>query len=279
MGAFILKLQVFTLAFIFSFINIVNAHGDLHERIVRITASLEKDPENINLLLKRADLFRLHYEYDKALQDLDNAKKNSSSAQLFYQYAQVYCEIDSLDLAAFYIQKYDSKHPNSIDGRELNIKINSKRQKVHEVIKDYEFIIENDQNVKPSSYIALAKNLYQIKDYGKAIKTIDSGIERLGPLAAIIESGFNISIQEKDFNRALQYADQMISLLSRDEFWLMKKYEVLIKMNDLAGSYTVLKKIIRDIEALPTRHQTTENIIALKKKAHKYLSNQHQTHE
>ena len=52
----------------------VDAHGDLHELIEQVNRKLAKDPSNAGLLIERANLYRQHHEFDKALVDLKKAE-------------------------------------------------------------------------------------------------------------------------------------------------------------------------------------------------------------
>src|SRR5436190_69743 len=51
------------------------AHGDLHERILTLSARIQASPGNAELLLQRADLHRVHQEWALALADYQRARE------------------------------------------------------------------------------------------------------------------------------------------------------------------------------------------------------------
>ena len=52
------------------------AHGSLHEQIASVTAALEKKPADFDLLLFRANLERLHENWDAGTQTTTRSRRS-----------------------------------------------------------------------------------------------------------------------------------------------------------------------------------------------------------
>ncbi len=63
------------LGIVFVFAANVLAHDGLHEQIIAVTKEIAKDPNNANLYLKRAELYRLHEEWKNSEKDYNRAEK------------------------------------------------------------------------------------------------------------------------------------------------------------------------------------------------------------
>src|SRR5947199_1545013 len=61
--------------FVLAFGQPLLAHGDLHERIATLTERIRRDSRNAALLVRRAELRRLHREYRAAFRDLAAAER------------------------------------------------------------------------------------------------------------------------------------------------------------------------------------------------------------
>ncbi|MCI5059015.1 MAG: hypothetical protein MRY83_23070 [Flavobacteriales bacterium] len=261
------------LLLLFPFTQCVFAHGDLHDRIEDISEQLEEDSLNTTLLIKRANLYRLHFDYDLAIRDLGKASALSApEEEILYLYSFVYFDMNQMDLAKQFIDDYVDLVPNSSSGRDLRIKISEKMNDFEVAIADYRFLIEHDQNAKPSYYTNLARIHSNQGSFDEAIQVLDEGEQSLGSLIVILDVGYQISTNHKEYDKATQFIEKIIGLMQRDELWLMKRYEIEVIQGQTEKSHATLKEVEKAIEILPKRHLDNPNIIALKKEVEELLS-------
>src|SRR6266542_2762063 len=50
------------------------AHGPIHEQIEEVTRHIQREPRNAQLYLKRAELHRIHRDWDSASSDYEKAR-------------------------------------------------------------------------------------------------------------------------------------------------------------------------------------------------------------
>ena len=53
---------------------VLNAHGDLHKRILNVTEEIQKNPDSANLYFKRGKLYYQHNNYINSLKDFKYSK-------------------------------------------------------------------------------------------------------------------------------------------------------------------------------------------------------------
>src|ERR1041385_2750456 len=96
-----------------------------------------------------------------------------------------------------------------------------------------------------------------------AVRGLDEGIRRMGPLVTLELSAIDLEVQLKRYDAALARVDTVMSRLQRKESWLVRRAEIL----KTAGREQEAKKSYRDalaaIEKLPPTHRHTRATLQL----------------
>ncbi len=115
------------LGIVFVFAANVLAHDGLHEQIIAVTKEIAKEPNNANLYLKRAELYRLHEEWKNSEKDFNRAEKlNPNLAVVDLGRGKLWLDAKRFSSAKSALERFLTKEPNSFEAVLTLARVSSK---------------------------------------------------------------------------------------------------------------------------------------------------------
>ena len=75
----------------------VHAHGDLHERILKVTEEIKKNSDSAFLYFKRGKLFYQHNDFKRSLKDLKRSDKlGYENNEQYFLFAKNYFKLKKI---------------------------------------------------------------------------------------------------------------------------------------------------------------------------------------
>lgn len=197
-------------------------HEGLHEQIAAVSARIVQDPGSAELYLKRADLRRLHEEWNAALGDYRAAERRSPAligiplgrGQLLLargRYEQARRELDKVILAS----------PNHVDALVARARAFVGLGKGRDAAADFSRTIVVAQQPEPEWYLERAQALVA-KDHTRtdeALTGLDDGLRRFGLLPTLGLYAVELEQARGDIDAALARLDGMRANAGRQETW------------------------------------------------------------
>lgn len=148
-----------------------HAHGDLHVLLEQVDAKLAKEPENSQLLLERANLYRQHEDYSKALEDLKKVETLApKSTELMILKAKVYSGLGEWKMAVESFDQFLDEVDDSAEGYFLRSMANEKLGAHDKAVDDAKFAIRNSTR-PPLPYYFHYINLLKLHGAKKDVDT------------------------------------------------------------------------------------------------------------
>ncbi|MGH9658629.1 MAG: tetratricopeptide repeat protein, partial [Bryobacteraceae bacterium] len=206
----------------------VLAHDGLREQIAAITAQIAHDPQNVDLLARRAELYRATRQWKAALADLDRvhaidprmAAADLTRARVLLATGQVSA---SVDVASRLL----ARHPRHVDALLVRARANGKLHRPRAAIADFTSALETHPS--PDVFIERARLNATVKPAGRveALSGLDDAIARLGPLVTLELEAIDIEITLERFDAALARLDRVSRQAARQESWLVRRGAIL----------------------------------------------------
>lgn len=246
------------------------AHGDLHERIAGVSAEIEKNPKDAKLYVLRAELYRLHQEFDLAFADLDTAAElDPALADTSFIRGRVYVDqqMPTAALAAF--SRHLKLAPDHVEGYIARAQVLQQQKQFAKAAEDYATAIAKAKEPLPEYYIEHARLLLlaatpQNDNRAAAIGTLDAGIAKLGPIVTLELEAVGIEEAGQLYDSALKRLDQCMAQSPRKETWLERKGQVLEKAGRRKEAWTAYRDGLQAIAELPDRNQALPMVKELK---------------
>jgi len=241
-------------------------HNGLHEQIEKVTELLQEEGADALLYVRRAELYRLHRDFDEALADLERARSldpdlsavDSVLGNVFY---------DTGYYAAAEVVLTRCLNINDSDGQVflLRARARGKLGDVKSASEDYEHALELLNEVKPDYYLEYA-DLYAGKegDGEKALAVLDAGIRRLGQVVTLELKAIEIDRLTGKYDKAVKRADALAAQTQRPERYYKLKGDIYLQADRYQDAVREYEKAADSIRALPVRLRHTGSVRKLR---------------
>lgn len=201
------------------------AHGDLHEQIEKTTREIAAQPANAALYLKRGELHRLHREFAPAFADYAQAERlDRSIAGVELGRARAFADQKQWPEAEAAITRYIGRVPANEIALALRAEIRDNAGKPSAA--DWSAAITASVEPRVDYYIALAESHARYGAHNDALRAIDSGIAKLGPLVTLRQWAIEALAKQRRWDEAIARVDSLIAEAPRKESWLTRKAEL-----------------------------------------------------
>ena len=254
------KLLIFFLCN-FIFIGYSFAHGDLHERIVKVTKEIKAAPDSVYLYLKRGKLYYQHESYQKSINDLNTSKSlgyNSVEQNLLF--AKAYLKLEDYKTSLSYSENILSKDSENVHAHKIKAHALLKLEKFYHSAESFEAVINYATQSFPQNYIDASMAWEFINnDEGnqRANSIIEKGIENLGHLISLYNRLIDLSIKQKNYDVAITKQHRVISLSPRKESAYYKLCELYLLNNNTEKALESLNIAKEHYNNLSVRLQQT----------------------
>lgn len=239
----------------------VFSHGDLEERILAVTEEIKTSPDSPYLYFKRGKLYFQHQEFKKSLKDFNQSKLlgyNCSEQDLLF--ARNYFRLNNFEKTLFhtnYILDTDKKNVRAL---KLKAKTLMNLDRFQESALTFELVVDYADESFPENYIDASLSweaLNTSHGLNRASKIIETGIEKLGNLISLFDRLIDISVDQKDYKKAIEIQFKMLNIVSRKERAYYKLTELYLIDNNPNMAIETVNLAKEHFYRLPLRIQNT----------------------
>lgn len=205
-----------------------SAHGPIHEQIADITARIQRDPQNAALYLRRGDLLGLDGDCESALADFVAAERLAprlGTLDLARGHALLRC--GRLAAAREPLDRFLAAHPDHRGARALRARVLLALGDFRGAAGDYDRALAGLAGPAPDDYVARASAWAAAGEPERALRGLDEGIVRLGPIVSLELPAIEIELSRGRLDAALARVDTIAARTPRREPWLARRAEIL----------------------------------------------------
>ena len=205
------------------------AHGDIRDRILKVSARIESQGASAELHLKRGELYRLHHDWEKALSDYAAAEKLSQDLpQLAYFRGRLWLEADRPREALPYLDDFLVKNPRHVDTLLLRSRALGRVGRLAQGVEDLNRSILLHPRATPEFFLERAELQKRMGDITGAVRGLEEGIELLGPIVSLINTMVKLEVSAGRYDSALQHIQLLPQLLRGQAPWRARRAGVLM---------------------------------------------------
>ncbi len=237
----------------------VLAHGDSHEQIAAVTKEISEHPNQPELLLKRAELHRLHGEFGLALADCQQAEKAGPKLTItqFYR-GRILFDAGFYMEARAALDRFLAIEKKHAEGWLTRARASMKLENFGAAAADFSKAIEFASVPEPDFYMERAGAWLAAGNLETALVGIDEGISRLGAVASLEIPAIELDVKLQRYDSALRRVDVLAAQSQRKETWHLKRGEVLEKAGRLSEATEAYAKTAEALAQLPPRYKLSE---------------------
>lgn len=230
------------------------AHGDVHMQIVALTEQIEKDPKSAELYLRRAELHRAHQDWDSAYADYERVSTLDPKLTVVdLGRGKMFLEANWPASAKVTLDRFLTIHTNNVEGFATRARAMVKLTQRLAAAKDYTAAIQYSTEPRPELYLERAQALTAegTNHFDAALKGLDEGIQKLGPLVTLQLYAIDVEIKQKRYDAAIQRLDRVSAQSPRKETWLARRGEILQQAGRNAEARQAYEAAVAALNKLP----------------------------
>lgn len=268
-------LRIFTFILIFISANFLYAHGDLHERIKKVSQEIKNHSDSAYLYLRRGELLFQHEDFKKSIRDFKTcAKLGLMSDRLEFGFAKSFEKMGKLEQSMDHLNQILTKEAKNVKALRIKGRILMKMERYAEAGSSFEEVIKYTDKTITENYLeaSLAWEKSQEPEYSeKAINIIKTGILELGELMVFFDRLVELYLKEEDHKSALVYQSKIIEKSNRKERAYYKRALIYLDKGDQISAKSDLESSNQAIKHLPSRIKNNQAIIDLESDVYKLL--------
>ena len=231
----------------------LRAHGDLHNQIADLDRRIAAAPNDAALVLRRAELRRIHREW--AVADADYASVlalEPRHPEAAWLRARAALEAGNAATALAQLDRYLAQHPDHAGARLTRARALAASGRSAEAVADYASAVEKLPQPEPDHFLewAEAQRAAGLPP-GAQLATIARGLRRLGPVPALEGLALEIELGTGRFDDALARLDALVAVAARKEALLFRRGQVLERAGRRDEALGAYQASLDAIERLP----------------------------
>jgi tetratricopeptide (TPR) repeat protein len=200
-------------------------------RILALTRQIDAATNNpARLYLERGELQREHGEWTAAAADYDRAAQlDPNLPGVDFCRAKLLADSGQLEAARAMFDKALERSP--ADGECLvgRARVLVKLGQRQAAIADYRRGLVLLRQPRPDYVLELAQALTAEGQAGEALRSLDEGIKKLGPLVPLQSYAVDLELERKNPDAALARIESILAQVMRREDWLARRGDILIE--------------------------------------------------
>jgi tetratricopeptide (TPR) repeat protein len=244
------------------------AHGPLHEQIAAVTSEIAGRPRDARLYLKRAELRRLHEDWDLAKSDYDRAEALEPTL-IEVELGRGRLALDSGRPAAAlpHLDRFLAARPDHVDALTQRAEARLAAGNPRGAAADSTRAISLSARPEVELYLLRARAQKAAADHEAALAGLDEGMARLGPLVTLEQAAIESELVLSRYDRALARLARMAAQSPRKESYLVRRGEILQQAGRNDEARAAFDEALRLIDALPPHLKRTKAVAGLAERA------------
>ena len=240
------------------------AHDAIRDQIASVTAQIARSPANPELLVRRAELYRAARQWPAAHADLDRATTlDSSLTTAGLARAHLFLDSGNPKAAADAASRFLDRQPGHADALLVRARARVRLGLAQSATADFSLAL--DARPLPDVYIERARATMAPGGSGReeALRGLDQGIARLGPVVTLELKAIDIELKLTRYDAALARLDKVSAQAARKESWLARRAAILEQAGQLNEAHTTYRATLDSTTSKSDRARQTRASAAL----------------
>lgn len=242
------------------------AHGDLHLRILALTRQIETATNTpARLYLERGELQREHGEWKAASADYDRAAQlDPNLPGVDFCRAKLLADSGQLEAARTMFEQALQRSPADGECFVGRARVLLKLGQRQAAIADFQRGLERLPEPRPEDVLELARTLTTEGQVDEALRALDQGIRKLGPIVPLQGYAVDLELGRKNSDAALTRIETILARALRKESWLARRGDILLEAGRAAEARKSYEAALAAVNRLPRRLQQGPAVVKLR---------------
>ena len=241
------------------------AHGDVHLRILALTRQIEAATNNpARLYLERGELQREHGLWEAAGADYDRAAQlDPDLPGVDLCRAKLLADRGQLEAARAMFDQALQRSPDDGECFVGRARVLVKLGQRPAAIADFWRGLERLREPQPEYVVELAQALTAEGQVEEALRALDEGIRKLGPIVPLQGYALDLELGRKNNDAALARIETILARALRKENWFARRGDILLEVGRTAEARKSYEAALAAVNRLPGRLQQGPAMVKL----------------
>jgi tetratricopeptide (TPR) repeat protein len=242
------------------------AHADIVERISALDRQIEQTPHDNDLYFKRGELHRLHRDWPAARADYDRAAAlDPDDTTVHFYRGRMWLEAGDPAHARLLLDRFLAERPDHADALLIRSRALAEIGEWQAAAQDLTHAIDLLDPPTPEVYLDRARALVAAgpEHIDPALRGLDAGIARLGPLVSLIQYAIEVERAHGRPQAALERFDLLPDQVRRQPKWLAIRGDILRSLGDVQQAQATYWAGLATIAAYPPARRNARATIEL----------------
>jgi tetratricopeptide (TPR) repeat protein len=243
------------------------AHEGLEEQVTQLTRRIGREPQNVELYVRRGELYRQLGQFQNARADYDRAQKvNPAMVEIVFYRGRLWLEAGRPANAKSELDAYLRLRPTHVEALFTRAKALEQLKEFRGAAADYTRALELTPRPTPDHFIARSQAQVAAGALSDALAGIEQAIEKLGPLVTLESQAIDIELRLKRWDRALARLDRMAAQSTRKESYLERRGAIQMQAGRTQDARASFAAALKALEALPRNLRQTKAMVDLERR-------------
>jgi predicted negative regulator of RcsB-dependent stress response len=166
------------------------------------------------------------------------------------------------------LDRFLANHTNHVDGLTTRARALVKLGRRLEAAQNYSKAIAAASQPQPEVFLERSQALASEGDAycEEALKGLDEGMARLGPLVVLQQNAIDVELKQKHFDAALTRVDTAAALAPRKESWLERRGDILLQAGRPKEASTAYQAALDSLATLPPSRRQVPAMIEMEQR-------------
>jgi tetratricopeptide (TPR) repeat protein len=235
-----------------------SAHESADASLARVSRRIQQDPGNAALYLERGELHRVDGDWGAAAADLKRAREldpGLPEADLYRGRLLLEAGHPAEAEAAF--RGFLRRSPHHAAAHAMRADALARLGRSAEAAEEYGAAIRLQPSPSPEFHLGRARALGEARDLGAALRSLEEGLEKLGPVTTLELHAIELEVQRRDFDAALSRLDRLAAMSASQARWLARRGEILELAGRMDEALHAYERAISALRELPGARRNT----------------------
>ena len=250
------------------------AHGEVHLRILELTRQIDSATNHTaQLYLERGELEREHGMGEAAAADYDRAAElDPDLPGVDLCRARLLADRGQLEAARALFDRALQRHPGDGECRVGRARVLMKLGQREAAMADYWGGLERLRDPQPEYVVELAQALIAEGQVEEALRALDEGIKKLGPILPLQGYALELELRRKNNDTALVRLETILAQAMRKESWFARRGDILLEAGRTAEAWKSYEAALASVDRLPNRLQQSPSMVKLRARVNAALA-------
>ena len=247
----------------FGFVQLATAHSGLDPEIEEITEKLTKDPNNVDLLVRRGQVYRSNGKFIESLLDLERAwLLDRENRTVVLQRALTLSALgrDKEAEAALDYFLQEESDPKRVFALAERASIHARTGKAELAITDFTSAIQLQPTIE--LYLIRGKLQESLGKLEAAAAGYQDGLAKLGDAILLKKNLIRVQIAQKQYGEALALIDEEVVRSSVKTPWHLQRAEILDKMGQPDAARLAYEQALSEANRVLGKRPTAMQLLA-----------------